>query len=152
MEGRTLTLCPSKVPIQSPVLALRSIGCLSRHALKRKTPSTVSGENCSSTIARLWPGHTIGICLTKSTPALAPPEAATTYAFSVRQCGESSSRRAHGDAGRTCGTHCKRVSLFPPLVRRAIARSDPRCPGRYGYCQDLYQVASYRAAAVPTSR
>ena len=76
-------MCPSNVPTQSPVVPLRSIGCLSRQALSRKEPSTVSGENCSSTMARLWPGHTMGICRTKSTPALGPVEACTTYAFSV---------------------------------------------------------------------
>ena len=114
------TLCPSNVPIQSPVTPFRSIGCLSRQALRRKTPSTVCGENCSSTMARLWPGHTMGICRTKSTPAFGPVDAWTTYAF-------SGATRA---GGMSTGEHDGRAALGPchpsSLTGEFASRADTR--------------------------
>ena len=59
---QTAPLCPANEPIQSPVVAFRSIGVLSWHAEIRKVPSDVLGVNWSSAIGRVCPGRTIGIC------------------------------------------------------------------------------------------
>ena len=58
----TAPLWPSKVPIQSPVSPLRSMGLPSFEAEIRNTPSSVAVLNCSSTIGREWPWHTSGDC------------------------------------------------------------------------------------------
>ena len=51
----TAPLCPSNVPIQSPVVPLRSMGLPSLLALTMNRPSLVTGENWRSTIGRECP-------------------------------------------------------------------------------------------------
>mmetsp|Transcript_40997 Transcript_40997/g.86157 ORF Transcript_40997/g.86157 Transcript_40997/m.86157 type:complete len:242 (-) Transcript_40997:68-793(-) len=72
-HDHTAPLCPENVPIQSPVVAERSMGILSWHAETRKVrvallPSVLSlsfssmVQNWSSARGRVWPGQTMGIC------------------------------------------------------------------------------------------
>mmetsp|Transcript_14914 Transcript_14914/g.28966 ORF Transcript_14914/g.28966 Transcript_14914/m.28966 type:complete len:204 (+) Transcript_14914:1427-2038(+) len=56
----TAPLCPSKVPIQSPLSPQRSIGFLSWQPLTKKVPSSVSRLKRTSTTGRKCPGHTMG--------------------------------------------------------------------------------------------
>mmetsp|Transcript_6580 Transcript_6580/g.16898 ORF Transcript_6580/g.16898 Transcript_6580/m.16898 type:complete len:210 (+) Transcript_6580:935-1564(+) len=59
----TAPLCPSNVPIQSPVIPFRRMGLPSLHALIRKKPSSVTGLKARSTTGRVCPEHVSGVCL-----------------------------------------------------------------------------------------
>ena len=67
----TAPLCPSKVPIQSPVSPDRIIAVLSWHAESRKTPSSVSLVNSMPAIGREWPGQMSGALACKMSDDIA---------------------------------------------------------------------------------
>ena len=58
----TAPLCPSKVPIQSPVSAARSCAVLSWQAEMRKTPSSVGSLYSMPATGRECPGQISGTC------------------------------------------------------------------------------------------